>query len=64
MLERIAQILSELTGTPVTNADVISMVVISGGCILALLFVAAWNRSGQIDWEAVEAERKRLEEED
>lgn len=64
MIERIAQLLTELMGSPVSEGDVIAMVVIAVGSLIALLFATAWKKSGQIDWEAVEEERKRLEEED
>lgn len=64
MIERISQLLTELMGSPVTNADVTWMVIIAVGSLIALLFATAWKKSGQIDWEAVEEERKRLEEED
>lgn len=64
MIERIAQLLTELMGSPVSEGDVTWMVIIAVGSLIALLFAAAWKKSGQIDWEAVEEERKRLEEED
>ena len=63
LIERIAQFLAEWTGTPVSEGDVIWMLVIAVGSIVVLLFTCAWKKSGQIDWEAAEEYRKKLEEE-
>jgi hypothetical protein len=64
VLEFIAQFLTEWSGTPATRDDAVGIVVVAVACIVMLLFFAAWRKSGQIDWDAVEAERKRLEEEE
>lgn len=64
MIDWIARFLSELTGDPVSRLDAVGVVVIAVVCVFILLFGAAWIDSGRIDWDAVEAERKRLEEED
>ncbi len=64
VLEFIAQFLTKWTGNPVTRDDAVGLVVVAVACVVMLLFAAAWRKSGQVDWEAVEAERKRLEEEE
>lgn len=64
MIERIAQLLTELTGHPVSNGAVTGALVVLGFSVLLILFGRAWHNGGQIDWDAVEAERKRLEEEE
>lgn len=40
----------------------LSGAVVVGLFLLASVIASAWNKSGRIDQEAVEAERKRLEE--
>lgn len=62
MVEKIAQILTDLTGCPVSETGVVGALVIGAVSVVAILFAVAWHRSGQIDWEAVEAERRRLED--
>ena len=64
MIERIAQFLTAMIGSPVSSGAVIAVLLIIVGFFAVALFVQAWCRSGQIDWEAVEAERKRLEDTD
>ena len=64
MIDWLARFLSELTGDTVSRLDAIGVLVIAGICVFLRLFGAAWIDSGRIDWDAVEAERKRLEEED
>lgn len=64
MIDWLARFLSELTGDTVSRLDAIGVLVIAAICVFMLLFGAAWIDSGRIDWDAVEAERKRLEEED
>ena len=64
VLEFIAQMLTKWTGNPVTRDDAVGIVVVAVACVVMLLFAVAWRKSGQIDWEAVEAERTRLEEEE
>ena len=64
MIEKIAQILTDLTGFPVDPRSVIGILVVLAGVVIAPMIAKAWCRSGQIDWESVEAERKRLEDTD
>lgn len=64
VLEFIAQMLTEWSGIPATRDDAVGIVVVAVACIVMLLFSVAWRKSGQIDWDAVEAERKRIEEEE
>lgn len=63
MIERIAQILTELTGHPVTNTAAAGVVGVAAVCALLLLVAPVWVKNGRVDWDAVDAERKRLEEE-
>lgn len=64
MIEKIAQFLTDLTGFPVDPRSVIGILVVLAGVVIAPMIAKAWCRSGQIDWESVEAERKRLEDTD
>jgi hypothetical protein len=64
MIDWIAQFLTELTGGPVSRLAAGGVVAVAIICVLMLLFGAAWIDSGRIDWDAVEADRKRLEEDD
>ena len=64
MVEKIAQFLTDLIGSPVSSGAVIAVLIVLVGFFAVALFVQAWCRSGQIDWDAVEAERKRLEDSD
>ena len=62
MIDKIAQFLTELMGFPVDPRSVIGILVVLAGVVVAPMIAKAWCESGEIDWEAVEAERKRLEE--
>lgn len=62
MIEKIAQFLTELMGFPVDPRSVIGILVVLAGMVVVPVFVRMWCKSGQIDWDAVEAERKRLED--
>ena len=64
MFEKISKILTELTGSPVSELAVAGVVVVGAISVVVILFAIAWHKSGQIDWDAVEAERKRLEAEE
>lgn len=63
IIERIARLLTELTGEPVTNLSAAGVVVTVAVCVLMLLVAPVWFKNGRVDWDAVEAERKRLEAE-
>lgn len=58
-IESFAQFLEAMSGNLF-----LSCVVVVGVFLLASKIASAWNKSGQIDNEAVEAQRKRLEEEE
>ena len=62
MIEKIAQILTDLTGSTVGETAVAGALFIGAISVVVILFAVAWHKSGQIDWDAVEAERKRLED--
>lgn len=64
MVEMIAQFLTDLTGSPVSSGAVIAVLIVLVGFFAVSLFVQAWCRSGQIDWDAVDAEYKRLEDDE
>lgn len=63
MVERIAQILTELIGNPVSKGDVIGMLVILGICVTMGIMGSIAVKNSRIDYEAVEADRKRYEKE-
>lgn len=63
IIERIAQLLTELTGEHVTNLAAAGAVAVAAVSVLMLLVAPVWIKNGRVDWDAVEAERKRLEEE-
>jgi hypothetical protein len=61
IIERIAQLLTELTGEPVSNLAATLAVVVAAVSVLMLLVAPVWIKNSRVDWDAVEAERKRLE---
>jgi len=63
MVERIAQILTELIGSPVSKGDVLGMLVILGICVIMGIMGSIAVKNSRIDYEAVEADRKRYEKE-
>ena len=62
MIEKIAQFLTDLMGFPVDPRSVIGILVVLAGVVIAPMIAKAWCKSGEIDWDAVEAERRRLED--
>ena len=62
MIEKVTQFLTELMGFPVDPRSVIGILVVLTGVVIAPMIAKVWCKSGQIDWDAVEAERKRLED--
>ena len=56
MVEKIAQFLTDLTGSHVDEPAVFVALFIVAGSVVFGLLVSVWFRIGQLDQEAVEAE--------
>ena len=62
MIEKIAQFLSNLTGTPVSESTVGGAVVVLIGSLILGIAALAWFKAGIEDEKAVNAEWERWEE--
>ena len=58
-IEGLARLLTELTGSTVSNKEAIGVVGTVVVCVVILLFAFAWHKSEQKQWDEI----KRLEEE-
>lgn len=62
MIEKIAQFLTELTGSPVSESAAGGAVVIFIGSLILGIIALAWFKAGIEDEKAVNAEWERWEE--